>query len=488
MREKEPRYFERMSSLSRSSIWHFMRKFYNRRGITAWTEGTVPSQVSNHSGIAYAYAKLAAAWLDDLVQAGAVTRDQTVYALELGSGTGRLAYGFARHYERLRLALNLPRICYVVSDFTETNIDAHRRNPGFRQLVGEGLIDFCTFDAQSPKVPFLVESRQKLTDALADSPLLVLANYFFDSLPHDFFRVQNGVLQEGFVSLSSEGGEPEYETREQIKDVKLHFHYARADRPRYDEHTLEDLITFYSELDDCSVLFPIHGLRCLDSLNAMAKGRLLLLTADKASVHAEELAGDREPFVAHHGSFSVTANYHALTVYAKQRDAQVFVPPPRDGTMTYCVLRFDDRDIPTTRLSFAFDETMLQASPTDLHILSWHMQQGAEKPTMEYCLALLRATGADPITLTRLETEMMVYKKDASYKHREELAIIIERAAEVYLHLRHDDVFIPCLARLLRAFDEELALTKIVKRLSDIWGDQILEIVSKALESPVAEV
>jgi hypothetical protein len=116
------------------------------------------------------------------------------------------------------------------------------------------------------------------------------------------------------------------------------------------------------------------------------------------------------------------------------------------------------------------------------------MQQGAEKPTMDYCLALLRATGADPITLTRLEPEMMVYTKDASYKHREELVSIIERAADVYLHLRHDDVFIPCLARLLRAFDEELALTKIIKRLSDIWGDPILEIVSKALESPVAEV
>ena len=470
--KEEPRYFETLRPLSRSSIWRFMRAFYDRRGLTAWTESTVPSQISNHAGLAFTYAKLAAAWLDDLRTADAVTLGQTVYALELGAGTGRLGYGFLRHYEHARRALGLPRICYVLSDFTETNVEAHRKNPALRQLAADGLVDFCVFDASKPRVPILLEARKGLMELVDKSALLVVANYLFDSLPHDFFKVDKQVLQDGLVSLSSKDGhEPEYKFREQIEDVKLHFAYARADRPRYNEPLLDRLLDFYRDFDHASFLFPAMGLCCIDSLRAMSKGRMLLLTGDKAVTHIEELMGDKEPFVAHHGSFSVTANYHVLSLYAEMQKGRALLPPPRDGSLTYCVLRFDDRQVPTKRLERAFDEAMVQMSPTDWHTISWHLADAPQK--LEYYLALLRTTGCDPVMLVRFEKAMLPLAKDASYRHVDEVVAIVERAADVYLHVRHDDEFLPAAARLLIAFKAEPALVSFAHLMESRFAPKV---------------
>jgi hypothetical protein len=470
----DPKFFEKMRPLAQSSIWRFMRAFYDRRGLSAWTEGTVPSQVTNHAGLAFVYSKLAAAWVDDLVAEGALGRDQTVYALELGGGTGRLAYGVVKHYEHVRKQLDLPRICYVLSDFTETNIDAHRKNPALRELVDAGLMDFCTFDATNPQVPTLVESRQSLGALLERSPLLAVANYLFDSLPHDFFRVRDGVIVEGLCSLSSaDGEEPEYKHREQIEDVKLHFHYVRTQLPHYGEGTLDRLLEFYGELENVSVLFPSVGLRCVESLRAMAKGRLLLLTADKATTHVEELAGDREPFVAHHGAFSITANYHALSVYAAEKGGLALLPPPRDGPLTYCVLRFDDRPNDPRRLEHAFDEAMVQQSPTDWHTLSWHLPENLPNAKLEYYLALLRTSGCDPVMVTRLEKELMAFKAEPTYRQLREVEALVERAGEVYLHVHADDPFLGCALRLLVAFELDRALERFVAKMQRRYGTRV---------------
>lgn len=482
MSKDHPIPFEHVQKLSESSLWRFMRAFYDRRGISAWTEGTVPSQITNHSGLALIYARVLASWLDDLVAAGHVRRDQTVYALELGGGTGRLAYATIRHYQRLRESMQLPQLCYVLSDFTESNIDAHRKNKVFRQLVDAGALDFCLFDAANPQVPTLVESRRSLGELLKDSPLAVLANYVFDSLPCDFFRVVRNHLQEGLVSLSSaDGKEPEYKHREQIEDVKIDFHYATPARPYYPEPWLEELLDFYALFPSVSFLFPAIGLKCIESLRAMAKNRMLLITGDKASTHIEQLQGNKEPFVAHHGSFSVTANYHALATFARARKAFAFTPPLREGSLTYLVLRFDDREPSSTRLATMCEESFVQQSPTDMHTLAWHVPEG--KADVEYYMALIRASAFDPVIVGRIEKHVMPFRNESiAVRTFDEITEIIARSSELYLHLRQDDPYLPAVTRLAVGFKLEKAAATLVERMEALYGlgDHVRALLDKA--------
>ncbi|MDF2961082.1 MAG: hypothetical protein K0S39_2817 [Paenibacillus sp.] len=60
---------------------------------------------------------------------------------------------------------------------------------------------------------------------------------------------------------------------------------------------------------------------CLERLNQLSQGGFLLITADKGDHRLENWKFAEPPQLIHHGSFSLTANYHAIHVF-EQRGAQ----------------------------------------------------------------------------------------------------------------------------------------------------------------------
>ena len=75
-------------------------------------------------------------------------------------------------------------------------------------------------------------------------------------------------------------------------------------------------------LDDAHILFPVIGLQCLERLHLLSRNGFMLLSADKGD-HRMEHWEDREaPKIIHHGSFSLTANYHAIQQVYEQKGAE----------------------------------------------------------------------------------------------------------------------------------------------------------------------
>ena len=65
-----------------------------------------------------------------------------------------------------------------------------------------------------------------------------------------------------------------------------------------------------------NVLLPIGAFRCIRHLQEMSHNQFLLLVADKAHSHEDDLKLTKEnPHLVTHGSFSFMSNFHAIREY-----------------------------------------------------------------------------------------------------------------------------------------------------------------------------
>jgi hypothetical protein len=158
------------------------------------------------------------------------------------------------------------------------------------------------------------------------NPLIVIANYIFDSLPHDLFRVQEGKLQEGLIQPTPEIGEKQSNQPMDLAVFDSSFAYHDMTLPYYNDPKLDTLLADYArEHPNSSFSVPIGSLRCLDTLLRIAHEKLLLLTSDKAYGYHFELYEQTQPEITFHDkAFSMTVNFHAIGQYCKQYRGDCF--------------------------------------------------------------------------------------------------------------------------------------------------------------------
>ena len=186
--------------LSESLIWGFQRVAYQANGIENWRQGTLPYYVTCNPFIATAYARVVFAFFRDCYElmrkpetdTVEIQLDQPIYIVELGSGTGRFAHFFLREFSKLHNHSRLKAIPfrYVMTDFTTDNISYWHDHAHLQPFVEAGVLDFATFDIEKDGALQLQLSQQELTPATAANPMVVIANYVFDSVPQDLFRIE----------------------------------------------------------------------------------------------------------------------------------------------------------------------------------------------------------------------------------------------------------------------------------------------------------
>jgi hypothetical protein len=178
----------------------------------------------------------------------------------------------------------------------------------------------------------LARSGVKLTPGSLRNPLIVVANYVFDTLRQDAFRIVEGQLQEALVSVLSDRAEPDAGDPDVIRRMRCTWDYRPCTPEIYKNAHLQAMLRAYlARLRNASVLVPIGGIGAMSNLAALAGGRVVLLAGDKAYNHEEELAGLRDPHVAVHGSFSFMVNFHAVRLYALARGGFSLHTPYLDG-------------------------------------------------------------------------------------------------------------------------------------------------------------
>ena len=168
-----------------TALWERTRKYYADHGARAWTSGAVPCHISTSAFIANAYAAVVTAFLSE---AESSAPDELLIILDLGCGAGVLGVRVARELQRR----GCHGFCVVLADLDPAAALAQAQLPPAASLVRDGILDVAVLEAATEGVCnlHLQLSGRWVHCGTLRRPLVVLANYVFDSLPIDLLRVR----------------------------------------------------------------------------------------------------------------------------------------------------------------------------------------------------------------------------------------------------------------------------------------------------------
>jgi hypothetical protein len=389
--------------LSASRLWDIERRFYERVGPLAWTTRGVPSYITTNPYIARCYARVVAAFLRDTERAGAgpAEGEPSAYVVELGAGAAMFAFRFVRALRAIIRRSPQPerRVVYVLADFTDSNRAFWRSHPQLAPLVEEGWVDFARFDASAAGPLHLEHAGVTLGPGPGAVPLVVVANYFFDSISQDLFGLEAGELVEHVVGLSEpEGADPDHD--DYLAELDLSWSTVPVARPRYDDVELEALLDFYrQELASTTFLVPTGALACLAWFADFAE-RCLFLVGDRGYDTLADLLDQPGPQIGlHGGAFSLPLNGHALAWHVERRGGEALHPASRHGSLDVAafVLGLPGAQAAETRSAYVGEVD--EAGPDDFYCVRQLLCRSAPEMTLEELLAVLRTSASDPDTL-----------------------------------------------------------------------------------------
>ncbi|HEY7392694.1 MAG TPA: SAM-dependent methyltransferase [Bryobacteraceae bacterium] len=433
--DRYPFLLESERRLSESLVWQAQRDYFHRAGVEAWRTDTVPHYITNNPALARAYAAAVFGFLRDCQPLDA---GQPLHIIELGAGSGRFGFLFLRALLDLidRSGFLRGSIRYVLSDFTESNLDFWRSHEALEAWFEEGILDLALIDAACDKPIRLERSGETLTPGTLRNPVVVLANYFFDSIPQDAFTVKEGELSECLISLFSD----EAERNGQAADLLEHLASSYSNRPvsaeYYPEREFNEILRESARtLSDTTFLFPCAGLRTIRRLADLAGGRLFLLTADRGEVDRAVLEGREQPSMLFHGSFSIEVDYHVIGEYFVKSGGQALrLSHPHSRLAIWGgLLGQHPAGFNETRL--AFHQAFEQMGPDDFYTLRLGVQKNYDSLDLAHLLSLVRLSGYDPRILGDCLPAVETQLERASAEVKRETARIVRCVWANYYHI-----------------------------------------------------
>lgn len=184
---------------SQSHLWKLMMSFYDRKGVESWSQGIVPHFITCNSFIGSSYAKVLHGYIRDASRLKKLNYDEPLYIIELGAGSGKFSYFMLKALYEMREVCDFPfnKIVYVMTDFTENNFKFWKSHPSLKVFFEMGVLDAGIFDAVNDDKINLFFSGKVISRGSCVNPVCVVANYLFDTLYHDIFQVDGGLLKEG---------------------------------------------------------------------------------------------------------------------------------------------------------------------------------------------------------------------------------------------------------------------------------------------------
>lgn len=381
---------------SEAPIWEWQRKYFEEQGLKAWNNDQVPQYITSNPMIAEAYAEMIFGFLQDRAAQGETKECVTI--VELGAGAGRLAFHVLQKCCELRdyAGIPLPPFRYVMTDLPMKNVESWERHPALQTYIDQGLLDFARFDAVADHELNLTVSGTTLRPGDLQQPLLIVANYFFDSIPQELLYVGDGRIFECDVIVDFPDTPEKLSPAQLLENLSMDYSHRRAPEYEHADFAYKDVIALYQEeLEDSHILFPAVGLECLERLSRLSRAGFLLLTADKGDHRLENWKFAEPPELVLHGSFSLTANYHAIQHVFEQRGAEsLFTSQYYKNLNVGCILMLEKpMNYVNTRL--AYRRSIERFGPDEFFSLKEWVDRHLESMGVQQLLAFWRLGGYD---------------------------------------------------------------------------------------------
>jgi tetratricopeptide (TPR) repeat protein len=422
--------------LSRSMVWPLQRTFYEDQGIAAWTQSRVPQAVTTSPNIAGAYAHMALGFLRDVRHA--LDARRPVYVVELGAGSGRFGFRFLKAFSRL--LEGQPDVhqsfVYVMTDASPTVLQFWQDNPRLRPFVASGILDFARFDVQAPAPLELLASGATLRPAAATNPVVLIANYIFDSIPQDAVTVRDGQLFPNLVTVSASS--PELDLTAPDSKVRIGINFADDTTPldltRETDSVLRQILEAYARrLNDTTVMVPRAALACLDFFRELGGQRALWLVGDFGDARDDELENHGPPGFGASGGLWLPVNFQLLGEYTRLQGGRARHPQGRHLSLNISMLVYGlEPDTAISHAERAYADTIDLHGPDELAVACRALSEQLPNLKLEVMLALLRLTGWDPDFLSLCLTALLDALPSAPNRLRLELLDGLSQAWDQY--------------------------------------------------------
>jgi len=392
--------------LSQSLIWRRQREFYAQRGLKAWSEENVPAYITNNPFTAEIYAGIVFAFLRDCTgHAGSpLSPENPLRIVELGAGTGRFAYLFLRHLTLLLRAENMSpaSLRYTMTDCAENLLGEWRSNPYLEEFARNGMLQFEVFQAGSPAARSFVGDAERAGNA---GPLVLIANYVFDSLPQDAYNVSEGQIFELMVTTTDRGRRAAGRGPARLADLSRSYKEADVPPDRYADASWNATLEHYRDkLRAATLLFPSQALATLREVARLSDGRMLVLAADKGQTHEDQLALSLAPpeFEFHSPDcFSQLVNFHAIAKCIEAEGGKALLPDKHFSTFNICVFLEGCSKGVFPETTAAYRQAQTAFGPDDLFTLFAWLNAHMQEMTVAQILSALRLTRWDTTAFMR---------------------------------------------------------------------------------------
>jgi len=400
---------------------------------------------------------------------------EPLYIIELGAGSGKFSYFMLKALEEMQATCDFPlnKIVFVMTDFTDKNFSFWKSHPALKKYFESGQLDAGIFDAVEDNKINLWRSGKVLSAGSCKNPVVIVANYLFDTLYHDIFQIDNGVLKEGLISVGSKHSEePDPLDPEIIQRLENQYRYVDIDPAYYleeegDEKEIRRVLKWYLEyfkdnVRGASVLLPIGALRALRRLSFFSNGRALVISGDKGNNSPEQFSGLMDPHIAVHGSFSLMVNYHAVgawftnkggfALHNPQEEASLKVStfvlsPPgtfdsKDEDSDYMGENLNNLDLARAahfpHLTQAFHDWVDLFGPNDFFVLQKSLKEDLTNPPLRTVVAMLKLGDWDPDVFFKFRDTILMHAPTCGQKLRNDLCRGIPRVWANYYILDTD--------------------------------------------------
>ena len=404
-----------------SMIWDLQTVFYDRVNIDCWAQSIVPNFVTSNCFIGHAYTRALLGFIRDwYLRSPAAAPDEPIYIIEVGVGHGKMSFHMMNALTRLReywpRGVARPFV-YVMTDFTQNNVDFWRAHPSFQAWMEEGILDMALFDADNSASIKLQVSGKELGVGSCANPVLAICNYIFDTLRQDAFRIVDGQLQEALIGVQSPREEPEAVHPDVIARMRCYWEYRDCKPEIYENKAMQAVLKAYlAQNRNMSILIPVGGIGVINRLATLSNGRVMLLAGDKAYNHDMSLAGLRDPHIAKHGSFSFMVNFDAVRLNVVSRGGFSLRTPYLDGfkCSAFCIGCGKPSAYPELRV--AWKDYFMRFGPENFSTLQRCVKDESGDASLKTALTVLRLSRYDSDIFFKFRSVFVQRAPEASEK------------------------------------------------------------------------
>ncbi|MCB1118814.1 MAG: SAM-dependent methyltransferase [Chlamydiia bacterium] len=394
---------------SQSQIWELQLLAYRAFGLEAWSKEGVPFYVTSNPWIAKQYALVVAGFLED--------RDpkETVTIFDLGAGTGKFAYLFLKTFFEMVPAAP---IRYVMTDTVAANRTFLQEHPKLKEF-GD-VIEVVDFHhaQKEPPVPFT-------------GPCVVIANYFFNIIPQDYYKIEAGKLYEGQLVIETDW--EDLTDPHLIQHLTTSFAYAPFDSKTISKEDLEILRGYEKELKNSHFFYPRPA---FDVLRLFGED-LLLLSADQGLATLQQMEQAPPPRISVQGCLSLPVCYEAMARFFVQQGGISLLPSnpstafiPFAGILGEC---------PFPKTARAYKEGIAAFEPIDYVNLITYILKECPQPSLDLLNTLLKLGMSDGVNFHTFFESIRKVLPTASQTAKESLKHHIQTAVDTFYPIAPDD-------------------------------------------------